>query len=125
MTEVRIDKWLWAARFFKTRSMAQKAVRGGHVQINGNACKPARSVKAGDRLRIVRGELEFDVEVLGLAECRGSAERARTLYEESPESVEKRAQWTEQKRLSPQSGARHRPDKRERRNIREFTGKTG
>ena len=108
---VRIDKWLWAARFFKTRSLAQAAVRGGHVSVNGHACKPARAVSVGDRLRIVRGEVEFEIVVEGLAEKRG------------PASVEKRELAAEQKRLTRQSAPDGRPDKRDRRRIRSLTGK--
>ena len=123
MDSVRIDIWLWAARFFKTRSLAQAAVRGGHVSINGHACKPARSVSAGDKLRIVRGETEFEVVVEGLADKRGPASVAQTLYEETPASVEKREFAAEQRRLTRQSAPEGRPDKRARRKIRVFTGK--
>lgn len=120
---VRIDKWLWAARFFKTRSLAQSAVRGGHVSINGHACKPARAVGVGDRLRIVRGEIEFELVVEGLADKRGPASAAQALYAETPASVEKRELAAEQKRLTRQSAPEGRPDKRARRKIRSFTGK--
>lgn len=123
MDSVRIDKWLWAARFFKTRSLAQAAVRGGHVSVNGHACKPARAVGVGDRLRIVRGEIEFEVVVEALADRRGPAALAQTLYRETPASVEKREYRAEQKRLTRQSAPEGRPDKRARRKIRSFTGK--
>jgi len=123
MDSVRIDKWLWAARFFKTRSLAQSAVRGGHVSVNGHACKPARAVSTGDRLRIVRGEIEFEIVVEGLAEKRGPASVAQALYTETPASVEKREFAAEQKRLTRQSAPEGRPDKRARRKIRSFTGK--
>lgn len=123
MDSVRIDKWLWAARFFKTRSLAQAAVRGGHVSVNGRACKPARAVAAGDNLRIVRGQIEFEIVVEALADRRGPASAARTLYTETPASVEKREFAAEQKRLTRQSAPQGRPDKRERRKIRSFTGK--
>lgn len=123
MDSVRIDKWLWAARFFKTRSLAQAAVRGGHVSVNGHACKPARAVSVGDRLRIVRGEIGFEIVVEGLADKRGPASVAQTLYAETPDSVEKREFASEQNRLTRQSAPQGRPDKRERRKIRSFTGK--
>lgn len=120
---VRIDKWLWAARFFKTRSLAQAAVRGGHVSVNGHACKPARAVGVGDRLRIVRGEIEFEIVVEGLADKRGPASAAQALYQETPASIEKRESASEQKRLTRRSAPEGRPDKRDRRRIRAFTGK--
>ena len=120
---VRIDKWLWAARFFKTRSLAQKAVKGGHVEINGQGCKPARCVVTGDRLRITRGESVFEVQVDGLSERRGPAPQARSLYTETEQSAARRAQRAEQRRLGQQAGPSRRPDKRERRRIRSFSGK--
>lgn len=123
MDSVRVDKWLWAARFYKTRSLAQSAVRGGHVSLNGHGCKPARTVAVGDRLRIVRGEVEFEVVVEALADQRGPAGLARALYVEDPASVEKRRLQAEHKRLTRQSEPKGRPDKRERRRIRSFTGK--
>ncbi|MDT8450973.1 MAG: RNA-binding S4 domain-containing protein [Wenzhouxiangellaceae bacterium] len=123
MSMVRIDKWLWAARFFKTRSLAQAAVRGGHVEINGHACKPARAVAVGDRLKIVRGETVFEVEVAGVSERRGPASEARELYTETPDSIERRQRLAEERRLVNQDSPRRRPDKRERRRIRSFVGK--
>ena len=122
MTEIRIDKWLWAARFFKTRSLAQQAVRGGHVQLNGHACKPARVVRAGDFLRVQKGEIRFELEVLAIAERRGSAAIAQTLYAETEASVQKREQQAEQRKLEREQGhpRSRRPDKRERRRIRSF-----
>jgi len=121
--EVRIDKWLWAARFFKTRSLAQKAVKGGHVEINGRSCKPARCVVPGDRLRITRGETVFELHVDELSERRGPAPEARSLYTETEQSAERRARRAEERRLGQQAGPSRRPDKRERRRIRSFTGK--
>jgi ribosome-associated heat shock protein Hsp15 len=120
---VRIDKWLWAARFFKTRSLAQQAVRGGHVEINGHVCKPARAVAVGDRLRITRGEVVFEVIVEALADRRGPAGRARLLYAESEESAARRAQRAEEQRLRRQAAPAGRPDKRERRRLRSWIGK--
>jgi len=125
MDPVRIDKWLWAARFVKTRSMSQKAVRGGHIELNEHSCKPARLVSVGDRLRIVRGDLVFEVDVIGLSERRGPAVEARTLYAETGNSIERRRQQAEQHRLTRQSAPDGRPDKRGRRRIRSFSGKGG
>lgn len=128
MTEgkVRIDRWLWAARFFKTRSLATKAVGGGKVQVNGQRVKPARQVVQGDILRINRFEVEFVVTVLALADKRGPAKVAQTLYEESPESESSRAAQRDEQRLQRLASPQHppqRPGKRDRRLIREFVGK--
>lgn len=126
--KVRIDKWLWAARFFKTRSMAGKAVNGGHVHLNGARVKPARSVSVGDELRIVRNETEFVVIVLALLEKRGPATVARTLYEETEESLAMREKSREERRLLRMSRdfpPPKRPGKRDRRLIRSFTRKSG
>src|SRR5512135_1136 len=84
---VRVDKWLWAARFFKTRSLATEAVLGGHVHVGGERVKPAKEVRVGDRLEIRRGEERVAVVVTGVADRRGSASVAATLYEETAESV--------------------------------------
>lgn len=125
MTEsVRIDQWLWAARFFKTRSLAQTAVRGGHVEINGRPCKPARGVGIEDRLHIVRGETRFEVVVVALSVRRGPAAEAEQLYRETPESVEQRERIAEERRLLQRGGPGRRPDKRDRRRIRSFSGKS-
>lgn len=123
--KVRIDKWLWAARFFKTRSQAAHAVLGGKVHVNGIRIKPARIVIRGDELCIRRGEYEFVIIVQGLSGKRGSAVQARTLYEETEESVVARESLREQRRMSAaeQSGPARRPSKRDRRLIRNFTRK--
>jgi ribosome-associated heat shock protein Hsp15 len=123
---VRIDKWLWAARFFKTRSMAAQAVTGGKVQVNGARIKPAKTVQLGDELRIRRGDLEFVVIVRGLSDRRRPASEAQLLYEETEASLQQREAIREQKRLEAASkmyGPMKRPDKRERRQIRSFTRK--
>lgn len=120
MPSVRIDKWLWAARLFKTRSLAQVAVRAGHVEINGHSCKPARTVGIGDRLRVVRAETVIELEVLGLVEKRGPASAAAGLYRESPGSIERRLRQAEERKLLHQDGSDRRPDKRQRRQIRSF-----
>lgn len=125
MEKVRIDKWLWAARFFKTRSLAAQAVDGGHVQLGGERVKPARLVQAGDALRIRRGIEEFQVTVLALAERRGTATLARALYAETEQSLACRVQAREERRLinAPAAAPERRPDKRDRRKIREFVRK--
>ena len=120
---VRVDKWLWAARFFKTRSLATEAVEGGKVHVNGDRVKAARSLKPGDRLRIRRGRDEVELVVAALAEQRGPAAAAQTLYEETQASIDKRLALSEQRRLLGSSTPRFkgRPDKRSRRAISRFT----
>ncbi|HSD59797.1 MAG TPA: RNA-binding S4 domain-containing protein [Burkholderiales bacterium] len=116
---VRIDKWLWAARFYKTRSLAQQAVQGGKVELNGERVKPAREVKPGDALAIRIGEYEWLLSVTALAERRGSAELARGLYRESEESRARRQEMAEARRLVPEPSLaiKGRPTKRERRAL--------
>jgi ribosome-associated heat shock protein Hsp15 len=124
--KVRIDKWLWAARFFKTRSMAAQAVTGGKVHINGTRTKPARLVQTGDELHIRRGEFEFVVIVRGIAARRRPAKEAQQLYEETEASIRQREEIRERKRLEAAGrmfGPMKRPDKRARRQIRSFTRK--
>jgi ribosome-associated heat shock protein Hsp15 len=116
---LRIDKWLWCARFFKSRSLAQQAVDGGHVQVNGERAKASRQVKVGDRLRITRERERFEVEVVGIPERRGPATEARTHYAESAESEAARAAVREFNRLTAPV-ASGRPDKRERRDLLRF-----
>ncbi|WP_448874027.1 RNA-binding S4 domain-containing protein [Desulfobulbus propionicus] len=125
MDTVRIDKWLWAARFFKTRSLASQAVSGGHVTLNGNRVKPARTVQIGDMLVIRWDYLEFTVRILELSERRGPATVARALYEESADSVARREQLVEERRLLRLQGnpPERRPEKHERRKIRRFLKK--
>ncbi len=113
---LRIDKWLWCARFFKSRGLAQQAVEGGHVQVNGERVKASRPVRVGDRLRITRERERYEVEVTGLPERRGPATEARKHYVESAESEAARAAAREFNRLTaPVSSGR--PDKRERREL--------
>jgi len=123
--KVRIDKWLWAARFFKTRSLATRAVAGGHVQCNGGRIKPSRPVQEGERLQMRRGEEEFTVDILGLSSRRGPASVARTLYRETEESVIRREAAREERRMLkvPALRPQGRPDKRDRRKIRKFLRK--
>ena len=123
--KVRIDKWLWAARFFKTRSLATKAVSGGHVHLNGSRVKAARSVQQGDSLVIRRGELEFTVVVQEISGKRGPATVARTLYAETETSITAREEGRKERRLihSPAARPQGRPGKRDRRKIRKFLRK--
>ncbi|BAZ94833.1 heat shock protein 15 [Thiohalobacter sp. COW1] len=122
---VRIDKWLWAARFFKTRNLATEAVSGGKVHLNDSRIKPSRALCIGDRLRIRKGELEFSVEVTGLSERRGSASEAERLYVEDADSIAAREARRDERRLlhnaAPQPHGR--PDKKARREWRRLTGK--
>ena len=119
MDAVRIDKWLWAARFFKTRALATDAVLGGHVQVNGVRVKPAKDVRVGDALHIRIGTLEWIVDVCALADRRGPATVARTLYEERAESKEARERQVMQRRLAKPIGADlgARPTKQDRRRL--------
>lgn len=119
LRSVRIDKWLWAARFYRTRSLAQQAVEGGRVRLDGERVKPARELKAGDALAISVGEYEWQVTVTGLAERRGSADLARSLYRESDESRARRQAMVEMRRLTPEpsQAIKGRPTKRERRAL--------
>jgi len=124
--KVRIDKWLWAARFYKTRSMAAQAVSGGKIHVNGARIKPARMVQTGDELRIRRGEVEFTVIVQGGTSKRRPAKEAQMLYKETEASLLQREEMREQKRLAAADrmyGPMKRPDKRARRQIRSFTRK--
>lgn len=114
---VRIDKWLWAARFFKTRSLATAAVLQGKVRLEGERTKPAHSVKLGDVLQIDNGATLWQVNVTGLSEVRGSATQAATLYAETAASLERRAVEAEQRKLYREPGTtlKGRPTKRDRR----------
>ena len=118
----RIDKWLWATRFFKTRSLAAAAVDGGKVKWNGQQVKPAREVQPGDQLEIVAGEVRWTVVVQGLNGQRRPAPEARLLYEETADSAARRAQQQEIRRLAPMPGAdlKGRPTKKAGRLIRGF-----
>lgn len=117
----RLDKWLWSARFYKTRQLAAEAVKGGHVEVNGARAKPARGVKVGDRISVRKAPFDFDIEVLDLREKRVSAKEAAGLYRETQESVDKR----EQLRLTLRTQAQQilydtkKPDKRDRRHARD------
>ena len=115
---VRADVWLWAARFFKTRSLAKQAIDGGKIAVNDLGCKPAKTLHLGDMLRITRGEERLEVEVLALSEQRGPATAAQALYRETEASLKAREAAREQRRLIGASGPLRRPDKQERRELR-------
>jgi len=121
---LRIDKWLWAARFYKTRSLAAKAVEGGKVKVNGERVKPAKEVKSGDSLEVRIGELQWQVEVRAVSLRRGPAREAALLYAETKESRARREQLVSMRRVGPHPGRDRvgRPTKRDRRLIRRFTG---
>ncbi len=123
--KIRIDKWLWAARFFKTRALASNAVNGGKVHANGKRVKSSRSVCVGDKLEISRSHSHVTVMVKALSEKRGPAKQAQMLYEETSESIEKRELNAQQRKLLnaglPQTKTR--PDKRQRRQLRKVSGK--
>lgn len=125
--QLRLDKWLWAARFFKTRALATAAINGGHIHLNGSRIKPSRTVQVGDQLQIRRGREEFLVSVVTLSERRGPASEAAQLYAESEESRQKRELQAEQHRLLASAAAAppRRPDKKARRQIIRFSGKGG
>jgi ribosome-associated heat shock protein Hsp15 len=113
---LRVDKWLWCARFFRTRSLAQAAVEGGHVQVNGERVKSSRQVRVGERLRIQRDQERMEVEITGIPVRRGPAVEARRHYRETADSEAARLQARELRRLTAQ-GSPRRPDKRERREL--------
>jgi ribosome-associated heat shock protein Hsp15 len=121
-SSVRLDKWLWAARFFKTRSGALQAIEGGKVKLHGERTKPAKEIKPGDELEIHIGAYEWTVKVVQLSAQRGPAAVARTLYEESEVSREKRALEVEKRRRvnEPASTLKGRPTKRDRRDLERF-----
>ncbi len=117
---MRIDKWLWAARFFKTRSLASRACELGRIESNGQAAKPSREVRPGDQLRVRNEGGDFHIEVLSLSEMRGPAAAAQALYRETEASRELRLKQAEERRAMFHSDAA-KPSKRDRRQIHRFT----
>lgn len=121
---LRIDRWLWHARFFRSRSLASAAVAGGHVHVNGERVKPSRALRCGDIVSVVRGEIEVECRVLALPARRGPASEASRAYDETPASRERRARAAEARRLTasaPRPAGR--PDKHERRALRRVRGR--
>ena len=121
---MRLDKWLWAARFFKTRSLAQQALAGGRVQLNGARTKPAHEVKVGDTVDVRVEQWRWEILVKALSDRRGPAEEARKLYEETAASRAERERRMDLRRwgTEPAAELKGRPTKRDRRRIEEFEG---
>ncbi len=120
MESLRIDKWLWAARFYKTRSVAAEEIGKNRVQVNGQDAKASREVRAGDRVRLRQGQVEREVLVRGVSAIRGPAPVAQLLYEETPESLQAREAAAQQRRLAAEpamSIEQGRPTKRDRRQM--------
>ncbi|PSH04680.1 MAG: RNA-binding protein [Acidobacteria bacterium] len=126
MTTVRIDKWLWAARFFKTRSLAARACELGRIQLNSHPVKPARDLHIGDMLRVTNDSGEFQIEVLLLSDVRGPAPVAQTLYRETEESRELRLKLAAERKatMNFEPAPQNRPSKRDRREIIRFRGRS-
>ncbi len=118
-TGARLDKWLWAARFFKTRSLAAKAIVGGKVQVNGRRAKRSSILRVGDRVRVRKRAVEYQLVVRSISEQRGPASQAAALYEETPESLQARADLAQQRKAAPTFSFREkgRPSKKERRAL--------
>lgn len=125
MTGVRMDIWLWAARFFKTRALAKRACELGRVHSNGHEAKPAREVRIGDRLQVITESGEFEIDVLQLSEIRGPAAVARTLYKETETGREARQKAAELRKANAEfaPSPERRPTKKERRKIVQFRGR--
>jgi ribosome-associated heat shock protein Hsp15 len=124
--KIRIDKWLWAARFFRTRAIAADAVNGGKVHVNGQRVKSSRPIQIEDRLEITRGQVHLVVVVAELSDKRGPAKVAQTLYQETPESIEKRELSSQQRKAfnSSMPKSQGKPSKHQRREIRKVSGKS-
>ena len=124
MDKLRIDKWLWAARFYKTRSLATDEIDKGRVRINGLEVKPAKEVRIGDTVALRQGPVTRTLKVCGISDKRGGAPQAQLLYEETEASLYLRVQLTEQQRLEPANSQEHgRPTKRDRRSIDKVNNK--
>jgi ribosome-associated heat shock protein Hsp15 len=125
LERMRLDKWLWAARFFKTRQLASEAISGGKVHLDGQRTKPGKEIRVGSRLRIHKSSLEWELVVTGLARQRRPAPEAANLYEESEESRLRRQELTEQRRQlrAARAAAQGRPSKKDRRELERFLEK--
>jgi len=126
LQKLRIDKWLWAARFYKTRALASKAVDGGKVHVNGQRAKASRPIQVGERLEITRDHISSVVDILAISEKRGPAKEAQLLYQETAESIQQREIQSSQRKLLNSSMPRSqgKPDKHQRRQIRKVSGKS-
>jgi ribosome-associated heat shock protein Hsp15 len=122
-SKLRLDKWLWAARFFKTRSLAVQAIERGKVRVEGEAVKPAKEIKVGDLLQMTHGETPLELTVLALSDVRRGAPEAQQLYEETPASTTRRQAAALQRKMAPEPAAQlhGRPTKRQRRDLNGFT----
>lgn len=125
LPSTRIDKWLWAARFYKTRSQATEAVAGGKIEVNGDGAKPSKTVKPGDRIRVRIGPVEYLLTVKAIAERRGSAPAAQALYDEAAESLALREKIAAQRRFAspPTYDDKGKPSKKDRRDMDRVRGK--
>ena len=124
-SQLRIDRWLFAVRLYKSRSLAAEAVSGGKVHVNGKRVKPARAMRIGDRISLMRGAVDFECEVTALPERRGPAREALQCYREYPESIERRERFAERRRVASALAPRPegRPDKHERKELRRVRGR--
>jgi ribosome-associated heat shock protein Hsp15 len=124
MDRVRVDKWLWAARFFRSRSLAARACELGRVDCSGQPAKPAREIRVGDRIRVKNDSGEFVIDILGLSELRGPASVAQTLYQETEASKEARARAIQERKAMPAFDVVHegKPSKRDRRRMQRLRG---
>lgn len=120
--KTRLDKWLWASRFYKTRQLAAEAINGGHIHLNGQRIKPSRVIQIADKLTVHKTPFTFEITVEGLSSRRGPAKEAQLLYIEDEESIKKREELAEQRKLNAAQfpHAERRPDKRDRRRIIRF-----
>lgn len=123
-SQVRLDQWLWAARFFKTRALAKQAIAGGRIEVNGLSVKPAKAIRIGDQLRIQVGEIRYLVDVLLLSDKRGPAPVARTLYAETEASLAAREAAAQARRLVGRTAPARRPEGRDRRALRALKGES-
>lgn len=125
MSEVRLDKWLWAARFYKTRSLATEAIKGGRVHVNGARVKPGKAAVAGQRITINKAPQRFEVEILAVSDKRGNFTLAQTLYRETADSIAQREHEAQLRKLANQTvisnNFKGRPTKRNRRQMQRFT----
>lgn len=128
LQKVRLDKWLWAARFYRTRTLAKEAIEAGRVHHGGSRVKVSKEIAVGDELTIRQGSANHytqkTVQVLALSENRGNATQAQLLYSETPESISQREYFNEQKKLANLARPDHRPNKKERRQLQDFRQKT-